>query len=244
MKKAISLCLLAVITIASFAQSDVTTFLGIPVDGSKREVTQKLIGKGYILKKHRGHEYLEGEFNGADVNIHVVTNNNKVWRIAIFDQNTRDEPSIRLRFNSLVRQFENNKRYVAVFDQTIPSEDDISYEMLAHEKQYKAVFFQKPLDTPNYRGEFISETFIEIMSQLPSITQDTSKSEEELAQEVRAFIGNAHPEDLKNGEQSFTEGLATLTSKVVTLSIEESYGEYFIAIYYDNLHNQANGEDL
>ena len=32
--------------------------------------------------------------------------------------------------------------------------------------------------------------------------------------------------------------------KTVWFIISESYGKYYIAMYYDNVYNQANGEDL
>jgi len=44
---------------------------------------QKLRDKGYIYSKNGGEDVLTGEFNGTDVNIYIVTNNNKVWRIYI-----------------------------------------------------------------------------------------------------------------------------------------------------------------
>ena len=43
MKRILVFGLMAFITIAMYAQKDITTFLGIPVDGKKSEMTQKLI---------------------------------------------------------------------------------------------------------------------------------------------------------------------------------------------------------
>ena len=65
-------------------------FLGIPVDGSKSEMIQKLKAKGYTSSQHNK-EILVGEFNGTDVNIHIATNNNKVCRIMVCDANSIDE---------------------------------------------------------------------------------------------------------------------------------------------------------
>ena len=58
---------------AANAQRDVTKFLGIPVDGYKTEMQKKLIGKGFTYNSL--YDFYEGEFNGRDVNVYVVTNN-------------------------------------------------------------------------------------------------------------------------------------------------------------------------
>jgi hypothetical protein len=42
---------MAFFTVITYAQKDVTTFLGIPIDGYKSEMTQKLISKGFVPKK-------------------------------------------------------------------------------------------------------------------------------------------------------------------------------------------------
>lgn len=34
------------------------------------------------------------------------------------------------------------------------------------------------------------------------------------------------------------------SKRAVWFTIMEFYGEYYIGIYYDNVYNQANGEDL
>ena len=69
---------------------------------------KKLKEKGFVSSEY-DKEMLEGEFNGTDVYVHVVTNNNKVWRIAIEDVNVQDEYGIVLRFNRLCGQFENKQ---------------------------------------------------------------------------------------------------------------------------------------
>lgn len=58
---------MAIMAISMSAQNDVTTFLGIPVDGFKSEMKQKLVSKGFVPKKVGTNEFLEGEFNGTDV---------------------------------------------------------------------------------------------------------------------------------------------------------------------------------
>ena len=99
--------MLLISSIVIYAQEDVTKFLGIPVDGSKSEMIQKLKAKGYTSSQHNK-DILVGEFNGTDVNIHIATNNNKVCRIMVCDANNIDERSIQIRFNKLCEQFKNN----------------------------------------------------------------------------------------------------------------------------------------
>ena len=132
-----------VLATMTFAQKDVTKFLGIPVDGTKAEMMQKLKAKGFTYKNVLGNEFLEGEFNGNQVRVYVITNNNKVCRIMICDDNEVDESAIKIRFNKLVSQFENNKRYVTMGSYTIPDNEDISYNMSVESKRYEAAYYQK-----------------------------------------------------------------------------------------------------
>ncbi|MBR0540107.1 MAG: hypothetical protein IJK36_07810 [Bacteroidales bacterium] len=141
MKKTI-LLLLLLASATVYAQKEVTKFLGIPVDGYKSEMIQKLKAKGY--KYNSTTDCLEGEFNGKEVQISVVTNNNKVYRIAVFDKNYTSETDIKINFNKLCSQFERNEKYFSIKeDQTISEREDISYEMSVNNKRYEAAFYQK-----------------------------------------------------------------------------------------------------
>ncbi len=95
-----------------------------------------------------GPEVLTGRFNGEKVLLGLLVEQNKVWRICLSDKNTRDETQIKIRFNTLVRQFENNDKYVPYFDdeQTIADDEDISYQITMNKKQYQAAFLQKGED--------------------------------------------------------------------------------------------------
>lgn len=80
-------------THAQESQNDVTTFLGIPVDGYKPQMIQKLKSKGFVMAQ--GVDALTGEFNGTDVHVFIGTNNNKVYRIMLCDANDQDEINIK-----------------------------------------------------------------------------------------------------------------------------------------------------
>ena len=124
------------------AQNDVTKFLGIPVDGFYDDMRSKLIAKGFKPQKLTDSEYFTGEFNGAKVEITIVTHNNKVCRIMLSDVTNLDETDIKIRFNKLVRQFKDNKKYLVTDDYTISDDEDISYEMDIHNKVYEAIAYQ------------------------------------------------------------------------------------------------------
>lgn len=141
MKKLLSFFVLLAFAVTMYGQREVTRFLGIPVDGYKRDMIQKLKEKGFTYNST--HDCLEGEFNGSKVNVFVATNNNKVWRIMLADANSMEETDIKIRFNTLYWQFYNNKKYVPfIFNETLSDDENISYEMTVNKKRYEAGFYQ------------------------------------------------------------------------------------------------------
>ena len=228
MKKILTCLIMAFWAVTMNAQKDVTTFLGIPVDGRKSEMKRKLIAKGYVPKKVGKNEFLEGEFNGTDVNIYIVTNNNKVYRIMVCDASNKNEADIKIRFNNLVRQFKNNKRYIATDDYTLSESVDISYEMAVNNKRFEAVFYQdldpEKTDTVALREQLKNEVLQKYTpEQLENPTEEINKELERLI---------------------LMKGMDILFKKSVWFRICEIYGEYYIALFYDNVYNMANGEDL
>ena len=204
-----------------YAQKDVTKFLGIPVDGTKTEMMNKLKAKGFVPSSYDSN-ILEGEFNGFDVNVYVVTNNNKVYRIMVCDKNTLDETSIKIKFNNLCRQFEKNSKYVSFEDYKIPESESISYEMLVNKKRYDAAFYQLPqsYDTVAIKND-IQPMLLE------------KYSEEELAnptEEIQA--------DIVSMTLSYMATL--LEKKTVWFTISEFKGGYYLSIYYENNYNRAD----
>lgn len=187
MNKLMTIVMLLAVTAALHAQKSVTQFLGIPVDGTKSEMIRKLKAKGFESAPY-DKEVLEGEFNGQDVMVYVVTNNNKVYRIMVADANPTNEAQIKIRFNNLCDQFKNNRKYFCSGDYKIPEDEDISYEMAVKAKEYQALFLQM------------------------------------------------HPND--------TFGSNDMLNRQVWFTINEVYGQYGIAMYYDNEYNRADGSDL
>ena len=227
MKKVFISFVLCCISIVGMAQTDVTKFLGIPVDGDKSEMISKLKSKGFAQSPY-GEDVLTGVFNGTDVNVVIDTNNDKVCRIMVSDANSMDEANIRIRFNVLCEQFKNNSRYCSLHedDQKLKDDEDISYEMNANKKRYEAIFYQIP-DT----SAVSFKEGIQSLIHSKYTKEQLENPSEEISEDVYR-IGAMY-------------ALEKIVKKPVWFMIsEEEYGKYYITMYYDNEYNRANGEDL
>lgn len=226
MKKLIFTLLISFFALNVVAQKEVTKFLGIPVDGTKTEMIRKLKAKGFKSTTY-DREILEGEFNGYDVTIHVATTNNKVSRIMVCDKNNVNESTIRIRFNNLCYQFNNNSKYITSKDFTIPDSEDISYNMAVNNKRYEAIFYQRlesDLDSTRFVNDY--KNFM-------------------LEKALAGEITDPGEKGLKLINEQFCNYRSTLViKKPVWFIISEYYGKYGITMYYDNEYNRANGEDL
>ena len=228
MKNLLLTVALMIISISSYAQEkDVTKFLGIPIDGTKAEMIAKLKEKGFTsidLDK----DVLEGEFNGTKVNIYIATNNNKVWRIGVWDQNSTTKNGIKRRFNNLCHQFYNNPKYAPLdsLSYYIPEQEDIEYEISVNDKQYEATFIQKDQYTDSINTTKVSKMMLEL-------AQDTTLTDE-IKQNKIKFISDC-----------IIELAESRLNKVVWFKIQKrDAGSYCISLFYDNEQNHANGEDL
>ena len=109
MKRLITIMFTLMLTVTLLAQNDVTTFLGIPVDGSKSEFIQKLKAKGFTMDYKL--DMLTGKFNGRESYISISENNGKVWRVAVIDKTPKNETQIKIDFNHLTALFRQNGKY-------------------------------------------------------------------------------------------------------------------------------------
>lgn len=225
MRRILFIIALLVISNSLFAQKDVTKFMGIPVDGFKPEMIQKLKEKGFVSSAS-DKNILEGEFNGAQVNVHVVTNNNKVYRIMLCDAHQMEETDIRIRFNNLCQQFKNNSNYVSFGDYEIADDEDIAYELAVHDKRYEAIFYQKPLA--------IDTTEIANIVKESVLSKYTQQELDDPTEEIKKDIAKISIDYLKE----------IIPKKSVWFMISKFAGKYYITMFYDNEYNRANGEDL
>lgn len=220
-----SILVVLVFAIPLFAQKDVTKFMGIPVDGFKPAMIQKLKGKGFTSSAI-DKNILEGEFNGTQVNVYVATNNNKVYRIMLCDAQQLGKTDIKIRFNKLCQQFQNNSNYIGLGDYMISDDEDIAYELSVHDKRYEAIFYQKPsaIDSVTISDK-IKTYFAENYTQ-----EELANPSEELRSEMV--------------DKAFQTAFEIIKNKPIWFMISEYLGQYYITMFYDNEYNKANGEDL
>ena len=215
-----------------FGQSESTLkFLGIPVDGSKSEMVKALKNKGFEYDPES--DFLIGDFNGKESHIGIVENHGKVYRVVVFDANTSDAGQIKIRFNNLIHQFENSdsKYFYIVPNNPIPEDEDIHYEILVNKKQYIAEFIYNPL----YGNDELRDRLIN-----------------EAVEESEEVIKNGKNIEFYSDKDNYDRLVSSIAGlKVIQMSnssvwfkIVEHYCEYYIGLYYDNLLNKPNGEDL
>lgn len=254
-------------------QEDVTTFMGIPIDGTKNNMINQLQLKGFtIVDRKEG--YLEGEFNGKDSYIYILTNRNKVYRICVVDKYASGEQQIILRFNRIVRQFSENENYFLPFgcsidEMLIPdSERMLWYNIKYENKTYQASFAQ----VPNYAISFYSNLNTDKF--ITEYNNAFEKTPEDLFEYNKGWIENEgiNYDDFYNEfdisifndtkykfqdkdraicfllmcVRGISMASKLISQKSVWISIEnaQNTGEYKIYYFYDNKYNMSNGEDL
>ncbi len=262
MKKAL-LFLLFLLPIACLGQNiEVLKFLGIPIDGTESQFAAKLKGKGFTYNSYT--EGYKGQFNGKPVDVYIHTNHNLVDRVYVAFPYTTEE-GIRVEFNHLLSQFQENAKYMDLsMNSEIPTDDDISYEISVKNKRYQASFcyFSPDRDQVSFMdamldklSDYLTE---EQQAKLKEYTQklvDAPKEEHErlqtqmMAEMQEIGLGQTEdaeidPEKALDFLAAFMDGMRSLADGDVWFMIHEQYGQYYIGLYYDNLHNQAHGEDL
>lgn len=235
MKKILTLIALLMLVGTMQAQRQVTTFLGIPVDGTKAEMTNKLIAKGFTLKSFDGTEFLEGEFNGAKVHLYIITNNNKVWRIMLCDATPTDENNVKIRFNTLIRQFGANAKYETIDAVPVDESVRLSTAIIVERKTFEAAFNQKSSPAEN------SAKTSDAAPQTMSATASQTKAEEVYSLANRDETSNTN---VSIGGNALSQILQNQYKRIVWFRICRQFRGYYICMYYDNKYNEAHGEDL
>ncbi|KGF37895.1 hypothetical protein HMPREF2136_04845 [Prevotella bivia DNF00650] len=224
MKKELFTLFALFVSFSSYAQY-ATRFLGIPITGSKVDMINKIAQKGFSKTSYNGFD-LEGEFNGTQVGISVVTNNNKVYRVCLQDLHYTDERNVQIRYNNLCKQFKENGKYLEVNANPIADNEDLSYEIRIHKKRYEAEFSQSLTD--------------EEMKQLGEKHIKAIKEKYHLGalDKLEGKVRKEAIEELSKGMKDI------MNNRVVWFMIDENYGKYGILMFYDNMANKASGEDL
>lgn len=257
MRRLLYLTFFALITIVCFAQnSGILEFMGIPIDGTESQFCTQLKNKGF--KYNAFIDAYQGQFNGKPVDIYVHTNHELVDRVYVSFPST-SENNIRNEFNTLLTQFENTGKYLGTgINEKIPNNERISHEINVNNKDYQAVFGYMSPDKLSYSGGLISwdrfagiipDSFIENIKEYNSLTENMPDYEkEELWDNMMIELLSTVSEDEKKKITAvFNNAMNEFKSQydgVVWFTIHEDNGKYRIGLYYDNIHNQAHGEDL
>ena len=263
MKRILFIALLSLFSLSVFCQNKGTLkFLGIPIDGTEAQFVSKLKSKGFTYNSI--YKNYEGQFNGKDVDVFIHTNHNLVDRVYVAFPYT-SEAGIRVEFNRLLSQFEETGKYMSFgMNEEIPADEDISYEISVHNKRYQASFsYIDPDRDPialvdallDKISDFFTEEQLAKLKEYINKAKNASESEQEALQaQMMAELQSQglgqdtdsefNPEKALRFLTTFVEGMKSLADGSVWFMIHEHLGRYQIGLYYDNLHNQAHGEDL
>lgn len=263
MRKVFYIIVLSLFVISAYGQnSGALKFLGIPIDGPKAQFVAALKAKGFYYSSVS--ERYKGQFNGKDVDVYVHTNHNLVDRVYVAFPSTTEE-GIRTEFNRLLEQFQNTGKYLAfAVNEMIPAEEDISYEITVNNKRYQASFcyFDPERDPVAFMSAFLdkfSEFFTEEqvtklkefamrLVDVPVEQMDALQAEMLAEMQMMGYGQDENagpdPEKALKFMIAFMDGASSLADGSVWFMIHHHYGRYNIGLYYDNLHNQAHGEDL
>ena len=197
----------------------------------KKDMIQKLKAKGFEYDNEI--DLLTGEFNGEKVNIFVATQSNKVWRIVVADAIERNEHDIKIRFNNLYDQFNDNPKYVPKLeDNDYISEDiNLAYEMKVRNKKIwklDSCKWQIP-KSPQNSPEKIQQELTQKISEICPAEEFIRKSEKE-------------KEDIT--KEAAMNIIQEAAMRSVWFMISEKYGKFSLILFYDNEYNNAHGEDL
>lgn len=263
MRKTLLIALLTLFSVVCFGQDGGTLkFLGIPIDGTEAQFAAKLKAKGFTYNSV--YESYKGQFNGKSVDVYIHTNHNLVDRVYVAFPYTTEE-GIRVEFNRLLAQFKDNGKYMDLsMNEEIPADDDISYEISVKNKRYQASFSYYDSDRDPIAfmealldkfSEFYTPDQLDKLKEYCKKAMEASENEREtiqaemMAEMQKMSLGQDEndepdPEKALKFLATIMDGMRSLADGDVWFMIHERYGRYQIGLYYDNLHNQAHGEDL
>lgn len=220
MKKSILLFIVLICALTSMAQDNTLTFLGIPVDGSESNMIAKLKQKGFTYDAVN--KVLKGKFNGRESHVFISTNYGKVDRIYVADADAMGEADIRIRYNNLVNQMNNNSKYFSLENDVISASEDISYEISVNNKRYEASYCL-----------------------IPQITEEDQEAIRTRLETMKdQFEGKTEMEIQNTAAMEAMSYMLAKSTGSVWFMISKTFGRYYISMYYDNLNNRPNGEDL
>ena len=250
----VALIFLSCLLFAQKATDNTLRFLGIPVDGTEQQMIAGLKEKGFRYNSAQG--YLTGQFNGESVKVYIHTNHNVVDRVYVAFPTTTSVSDIRNKFNRLISQFDDNNKYVSFLgNEPIPMDEDVSYEMSVHDKRYEASYrYANPDLDPEYAMNMVldkvtsslpEEEAKQMRSMMEAFMSSSEEEQKETLSQQSELLKDTEwtPETMIKMLALLQEVESALTGQV-WFTIHSNYGRYNIGLYYDNLANRANGEDL
>lgn len=206
-----------------YAADGVTQFLGIPVDGPKSEMIQKLKAMGYEYVE--GEDFFTGYYFGNPVYLFIQTNNDKVSRIILYDINQRTEEEIKYRFNALYDKFATSDRYVRLGkkDVILTEKDKLAYEMKQHNRIHKAVFRQIKETDPDLNMSMATAPAVGVRQiELDKLKFDYKERRRRMHARAIGYVN-------RHNQESFPSQ--------VWFVISERFGKFGMVMLYDNVPN-------
>ena len=239
MKRLITIISFLILSFVAFGQNEVDgtiKFMGIPVDGSKEEMISKLKEKGFSYNSV--FDEISGEFNGRNVTLYIRTHHGLVDRICVVFPSAEKRQIIR-EYNNLLSQFQANEKYMELLPNSkIPTTENISYEMSINNKTYSSSFSYISPDL------FTKEAAAKMRQKMSAIGKMQPDELQQVTQAMADSLeNNGSPMDVKQALSSVQKMLSILTGHV-WFTIHEDGSRFQLVLYYDNLKNQAHGEDL
>lgn len=226
MKRVVVFLVLFVTSVVMFGQRGVTKFMGIPVDGTKSEMLEKLKAKGFVSFT-KVKDILQGELDGRKVNVYLETYHDKVWQVVVADVYTLDGEGIKERFNGLCEQFSKDLDYfgrISTEDgNVIP--DSVDVETMMSQDMCRAIYVYRYYDDVGEdKSKELNDYFLTKYTQ-NEIDNPTKEIEDDM-------------EIMKN--DYYTQFVSRY--EVFIDIVQKSKGNYFILMRYVNKCNNEMGK--
>ncbi len=144
MKRILSIILSMLLALSVQAKKDVTTFMGVSVDGSRSKVITALKAAGCSSSDA---QTLQCDFCGQKMTVEVRSSRKGVYQVVLTEKTgTENVDSAIVRYNSLIDWFRSNGEYTEYESNPYiyKTGNQNTIARYIHEKWYYAEFFQKP----------------------------------------------------------------------------------------------------
>lgn len=142
MKRILTTAIAFLLTLTLSAQSNITTFMGIPVDGTKAAMTAYLLKNG---AKRQGKDLIFNSIDGNPYIIRLMTNKGRVWRVSMVDgKGTKNVEQILGIYEEMIDSYRANETQYCEYEYNKPVDPahEQYWENFIHQGAYYAEFFQ------------------------------------------------------------------------------------------------------